>query len=388
MTDASGLTPAQTQAARVLLSAAGGEPAAGFVAEAVPDRDHVFRLRLPGGRSAVLKRRDERERHGTADGFGIELATLEYLNAMPAPVAPRLLGADPEAGVMLMEDLGRGPSLADSLLAGTRDQAEADLVAYARALGRLHAWSMSRPDGLTRLRAEYAPGAPPGPAWAGAIGRGRDAFLSAVGGLGLITDGVEDELAGLDAMMAGAGYLGLVHSDPCPDNVRLRGGECRIFDFETSGWGPVVLDAAYLVAPFPSCWCFGTLPDEMATAGLAAYRAELAAAGIALGPDWPAALAAAVAGWIVARGPALATAMDADQRWGTTGMRPRLLAWLRGFGRAAAPAGVLPRLRALAAALHEELSARWGSPDGPEYPAFAGPDAAPMQLPGWWQPEA
>jgi Ser/Thr protein kinase RdoA (MazF antagonist) len=388
VTDGSGLTPAQVRTARALLSVAGVEPAGTLVAEAIQNRAHVFRLSLSDGRSAILKRRDEGQRHGAAEGFGIELATLQYLNGMPAAVAPRLLGVAADAGVMVMEDLGRGPSLADSLLAGPCDRAEADLIAYARALGRVHAWSMSRAADLTRLRAEYAPGAPPGPAWAGAIGRGRDAFLVAVGGLGLVTDGVEDELAGLDAMMAGAGYLGLVHSDPCPDNVRLRGGECRIFDFETSGWGPVVLDAAYLVAPFPSCWCFGALPDEMATAGLAAYRAELAAAGIALGPDWPAALAAAVAGWIVARGPALATAMDEDRRWGTTGMRPRLLAWLRSFGRAAAPAGVLPRLRALAAALHEELSARWGSPGGPEYPAFAGPDAEPMQLPGWWQPEA
>ena len=53
----------------------------------------------------------------------------------------------------------------------------------------------------------------------------------------------------------------LVHGDACPDNVhRLADGVCRIFDFETSGWGAVALDAAYLLAPFPSCWCFASLP--------------------------------------------------------------------------------------------------------------------------------
>jgi Ser/Thr protein kinase RdoA (MazF antagonist) len=206
VTDGSGLTPAQVRTARALLSVAGVEPAGTLAAEAIQNGAHVFRLSLSDGRSAILKRRDEGQRHGEAEGFGIELAALQYLNAMPAPVAPRLLGVAADAGVMVMEDLGRGPSLADSLLAGPRDRAEADLIAYARALGRVHAWSMSRAADLTRL----------------------------------------------------------------------RGGKCRIFDFETSGWGPVVLDAAYLVAPFPSCWCFGALPDEMVTAGLAAYQAELA----------------------------------------------------------------------------------------------------------------
>jgi hypothetical protein len=130
VTDASGLSPAQTRVAAALLSTAWGERAEVLVTEALPDRTHVFRLRLDGGRSAVLKRRD---RDGEAGGFGIELATLEYLNAMPVPVAPRLLGADAEAGLMLMEDLGAGPSLADSLLAGSplagrRDRARAGCV--------------------------------------------------------------------------------------------------------------------------------------------------------------------------------------------------------------------------------------------------------------------
>ena len=44
------------------------------------------------------------------DTFGVELATLGYLNGMPEPAAPRLLGAG--AGILLVEDRGPGPSLA------------------------------------------------------------------------------------------------------------------------------------------------------------------------------------------------------------------------------------------------------------------------------------
>jgi len=379
-----------------LLSAAWGEPAGTLATEPVRGRAHVFRLRRDDGRSAVLKRRED-GRHGD---FGIELATLAFLNAMPEPVAPRLLGADTEAGILVMEDLGLGPSLADSLLTGEFDQAQAGLIAYARALGRLHAWSASRGAELAALRARYAPGAALEPAWTGAIERGREAFLGVAAGLGLATDGVGDEIAGLGALMSGsgpggsgpagsglggAGYLGLVHGDACPDNVRLAGGECLIFDFETSGWGPVVLDVAYLLAPFPSCWCFGAVPSDVAMPALDAYRVQGSAGTNDLGPDWAAAMAAAVAGWLVARGRVMASALEEDRRpWGTAGMRPRLLAWLGSFTGAASQAGVLPRLRALTGQLAEELSSRWPEARVPDYPALARPGALLVQVPGWW----
>jgi hypothetical protein len=400
------LSPAEVQAAEARLSAGWGERAGVLAAEAIQGRTDVFRLRLDGGRSAVLKRRgegrEEGQHGGEAAGFGIELATLEYLHAMPVPVAPRLLGADTEAGIVLMEDLGPGPSLADSLLTGEPGQAKADLIAYARALGRLHAWSRSRGDELAALRARYAPGAALEPTWMGAIERGRGAFLRVAAELGLATDGVDDEISGLGALMSGSGrggsglsgsgrggsgYLGLVHGDLCPDNVRLVGGDGRIFDFETSGWGPVVLDVAYLLAPFPSCWCFGAVPADVAGPALDAYRVEAGAGPNDLGPDWDAAMAAAVASWIIARGTAMATALDEDRRWGTTGMRPRLLAWLRTFTGAARQAGVLPRLRALARELDAELSSRWPQAQVPDFPALARPGAPLVQVPGWWRPE-
>jgi len=329
-----------------LLSAAWGEPAGTLATEPVRGRAHVFRLRRDDGRSAVLKRRED-GRHGD---FGIELATLAFLNAMPEPVAPRLLGADTEAGILVMEDLGLGPSLADSLLTGEFDQAQA-------------------------------------------------------AGLGLATDGVGDEIAGFGALMSGsgpggsgpggsgpggsglggAGYLGLVHGDACPDNVRLTGGDCLIFDFETSGWGPVVLDVAYLLAPFPSCWCFGAVPSDVAVPALDAYRVQGSAGTNDLGPDWAAAMAAAVAGWIIARGTVMESVLDEDRpRWGTAGMRPRLLAWLGSFTGAASQAGVLPRLRALTGPLAGELSSRWPVARVPDYPALARPGALLVQVPGWW----
>ena len=108
--------------------------------------------------------------------------------------------------------------------------------------------------------------------------------------------------------------------------MRFLDGRCPIFHFEHSGWGAVVLDAYYLLAPFPSCWCFGRLPASVAAPAMLAYRGRLEAAGIGLGPSWDAAMTAAALGaWIVGWADAIAKVLEEDDEWGTTTMRLRLL---------------------------------------------------------------
>ena len=376
------LSPAEAQVVSVLLADAWGPGSEIRGAEKVSDRRHVIRVHVATGRSVIVKRRPKQD----AEGFGVELAALEYLNAMAVPVAPRLVGADAAAGLLLMEDLGPGASLADALLTGDRERAQADLVAYARALGSMHAWSMGRPGELADLRARYAPQAPPGPSWLGAVEHGREAFLGAVASLGLAAGRASEEIDELSLILNGTGYTGLVHGDACPDNVRFLADGGRIFDFETSGWGPVVLDAAYLLAPFPSCWCFATLPAEAAASAMDAYRAVVRGAGIELGPDWDPALTAALAAWIVARGRMITRVLREDRDWGTTTLRPRLLTWLQSFTAAARRTGVLPGLHALTGSLHDELSRRWPDTVTAGYPALARPGSARVGVPEWWRP--
>jgi len=366
------LSAAETQAAEALLIRVWGPGTSVRAAESIWDRSHVVRLHLATGRSAVMKKRSD------GDSFGVELAALEYLNQMPEPVAPRLLGADAEVGILLMEDLGPGASLADSLLTGDRSRVRADLVSYAEALGSIHAWSMRRRPGNPSL------GTPP---WPALVARGKDALLGAAASLGLPAADAGAEADQLCVMLDETEYHGLVHGDACPDNVRFLDGRCRIFDFEHCGWGAVALDASYLLAPFPSCWCFGRLPASVAAPAMSAYRSRLEAAGIDLGPSWDAAMTAAVGAWILAWGNRIAEALEEDSQWGTTTMRPRLLTWLRSFTSAAGQSGVLPGLRVLAAGLHEQLSARWPETVVADYPALARPGAARVQIPDFWQPE-
>jgi Ser/Thr protein kinase RdoA (MazF antagonist) len=196
---------------------------------------------------------------------------------------------------------------------------------------------------------------------------------------------VADEIGQLRLMLSEAGYRGLVHGDACPDNVQIIDGTCRIFDFETSGWGPVAFDAAYLLAPFPSCWCFARLPAEIAGPAVTAYRARLAAGGIGLGPDWEELTTAVLAGLLIARGRMLAEALEQDHEWGTTTMLPRFLAWLRSFTDRADD-GALPRLRHTARAMHERLAARWPGLRIPDYPALAQAGSVLARVPDGWQP--
>jgi Ser/Thr protein kinase RdoA (MazF antagonist) len=379
------LSAGQKQAAEAALARSWGERAEVRSAERIWDREHVVRLELADGRSAVLKRRGDQEEDDANDrSFETELAALELLSGMPVPVAPRLLGADATAGILLMEDLGQGVSLADSLLTGERERAEADLIAYARALGSMHAWTMQRVAGQAEPRAYPAMERDPG--WLTAIVNGKEPFLAAAARLGLRSEGVASEIDQIPVTLREGGNLGLVHDDPCPDNVLLFDGACRIFDFETSGWGSVVLDAAYLVAPFPSCWCFADLPAEVAAPAVDAYRETLDAAGIGLSTEWEAGVAAALAGWIVARGRALTGVLDEDDQWGTTTMRPRLLAWLHNFIERASDDQALPRLRAILVEMHDQLSSRWPEVRVPEYPALARPGSQAVSVPDWWPP--
>ena len=348
-----------------------------------------MRLGTRDGRSVILKRprRDRQGGEPEREAFGIELASLEYLAGMPVPVAPRLLGADVTAGVLLMEELPAGRSMADSLLLGDRATATADMVAYATALGSVHAWSIGRTAGFERARARYSPAAGSRPWWLERIERGRGQFLRVASVLGVATEGVDAEIDGLLRMLGGPRDLSFVHGDLCPDNVRLADGRIRFFDFEGSSLGAAALDAAYLLAPFPSCWCFADMPADIADLAMAAYRSALEAGGVEAGQDFDTELTAALAGWVVARGAMIEGALERDRQWGTTTMRPRLVSWTERFAAAAATTSTFPRLRILAEGLNDRFRSQWPNAVIPAYPALADPRSTLARLPKWWEPD-
>ena len=391
MDDQSGapvLSAVERQAAESLLGDAWGMPVEVGAAEVVWKRDHVVRLGTRDGRSAILKRPHQHPDSGRLDreAFGTELASLEYLAGMPVPVAPRFLGADLNAGILLMEELPAGRSLANSLLLGDRPTATADLVAYATALGSLHGWSIGRTAEFEQARARYSSAADPQPWWLDKIERERGQFLRVASRLGVATAGVDREIDGLVRTLRGSRYRSFVHGDLCPDNVRLADGRMRIFDFEESSLGSAALDAAYLLAPFPSCWCFASVPADIADLAMGAYRSALQASDVEVGDDFDTELTAALAGWVVARGTLIERALERDGDWGTTTIRPRLMSWTERLAAAAAAAGTFPRLRMAAEGLRDRFRSLWPTEVIPAYPALAGPTSTRASVPAWWEP--
>jgi Ser/Thr protein kinase RdoA (MazF antagonist) len=378
-----------------LLADAWGAPVAVEEAEVLADRAHVVRVTTADGRSAVVKRPGDgpRGRWGAAShGIAVEQAGLEHLAAMPGAPVPALLGGDGDLAVIVLEDLAVERTMAGSLLGDDPERAWADVVALGAALGAVHGWSIGRADAFAALRAAHGVARPERTWWGDVFRAERTPFLDALDRLrlgGTTTASVlEGEFDALDTALAGGRWRGFVHGDPCPDNAVVA-GRVRLLDLERCSPGSIALDAAYLLAPFPSCWCFGRVPQDLAGAALAAHRRALADHGIVLGEGWDVAVAAALGAWVVVRGSQAAESLDDAGRpsvWGTTTLRPRFLSWADAFAAAPAAPDAFPHLFAVVTALRDRLRTAWPDEEVPHYPPFAPPGGALAARPEGWTP--
>ncbi|MEU6227615.1 hypothetical protein [Streptomyces sp. NPDC047042] len=251
-------------------------------------------------------------RCATADGgtvivkaFGNEPDSLRCFTAEAAALSlgiagPELLGVDPEVPLLVMEDLGNAPTLADVLLGNDPKAAESGLLAWARGLGRLAAESVHRRADLTRLRSQYDKGMAP---WGEEpwIAQRATELLAQLEGAGIATPpGLAEELAGIGTA-GGEEYPAFTPGDTCPDNNLLTSEGLRLIDFEAASYQSVFLTAAYCRMPFSSCWCVFTLPAGLAAEIEQAYRAEVVGVYPTLAENavWQAGMRQAVAVWTV-----------------------------------------------------------------------------------------
>jgi len=94
----------------------------------------------PSGTSAIVKRRREAGTWRSEISLSHnEIAALQFLSGQGVTVAPQVIASDDTAGIIVMEDLGSGPSLADMLFNHDSRAATAALVAFGTALGEMHA---------------------------------------------------------------------------------------------------------------------------------------------------------------------------------------------------------------------------------------------------------
>ena len=241
----------------------------------------VARVHLDDGGTVVVKgaRRPLGDGRAVNDGwspanrFRNEVATLGTLQGAGGLV-PRLIAVDLDRQWIVLEDLGDVRSLATALLHHDPERAMRDLSAWATALGRLHRASAD-PEMIGRCESARTAlgGVRPQESARSLLASVRPQLRTMV----TVPADAEAAAAEIDRRLSDRRWWALTPRDACPDNCAIReDGSAILFDFEGGGVRHALLDAAYLVTTFPTCWCIGELPDDARRAGLEAYRAAAA----------------------------------------------------------------------------------------------------------------
>ena len=237
------------------------------------DRTLVIRATAPS-RTVIVKLHRDR----TAEAAVREPAGLDVAGGRGTP---QLLAVTDPPGVVL-EDVGTGDDLAALLLGTDAPAAAAGLQQWAAALGTLHARTadcgQQLQDALDRAAARLGVPTQPAAGMPAMRNRAAEALATDLSLLGIDpSPQALEELRGLDELLSGpAEAWALTPADACPDNNRLTPAGVVLFDMEGAQLRHVAWDAAYLVVPWPSCWCSWRMPEDLAEAALASWRAAIA----------------------------------------------------------------------------------------------------------------
>jgi hypothetical protein len=235
-----------------------GEPLAGS------PRSVVVRARPSRGDDHVVVKVFDIEQ--TDEGWSRESAALTVLRGQMLP-APSLLAAVAEPPAIAMADLGSGPSVADRLRGDDSGAAATAVHGWATSLGRLHAGTT---DAGPAFAGELTAGIAADSTMA-MVGNGIDFLRRALTRVGLSLS--EEAVAALCSLPGRVGGpVALSPADTCPDNNIETADGLVLLDFESATVRPVAWDLAYLVVPWPSCWCAWRLPESLAADALATWQ--------------------------------------------------------------------------------------------------------------------
>ena len=215
-----------------------------------------------------------------SDPFHHEVASIQLFTALPADErpAPELIAHDPQARLLVIEDLGRSSTLADKLFGPDAASAQRCLLSWARALGRMQATTAGREHdfgALLRRQGERS--------WRDPVAEDAREALAGVAELldaelGVtVTEQAAREAHDTARLLGGTRYRAFSPSDTCPDNNLVTSRGVRFVDFEMGCFRDIALDAAYFRVPFPGCETSFALPDGMPETMLEAWRNEIAA---------------------------------------------------------------------------------------------------------------
>jgi hypothetical protein len=210
------------------------------------------------------------------EGWAREAAALAML--APQAPAPRLIAEGIAPPLVVMSDVGTGPSLADLLLASDFNAAADGVLAWAESLAALHSSTLGRRD---EFRAQLALRSGDLPiadhSMPAAVDEAAVLLEAHSAALGVtIPSRALSQLRELPRRLrADDDTAALSPSDACPsDNVRTPDGVVLV-DFEGAQWRHVAWDVAYLTVPWPSCWCSWRMPADIVERAVERYRARI-----------------------------------------------------------------------------------------------------------------
>lgn len=220
-------------------------------------------------------------KHNTGDdqrGFN-DWASLQFLARIPQTngIAPRFYAGDPDARIVVMEDLGVSRSLGDVLEGSDEPSVLETLRALALPMARLVAATNGKEQEFAGLRASLPDAADAGRLheaehWIG----GRNKIDDWADALGVaLPAGFDDAFNDVAATFARPGqFLAFSHGDPAPSNNHIRGQRVRLLDFEYGAYRHALYDLSgwYVLCPLHEDWV-AVLTN--------AFRHELAQSGAA-----------------------------------------------------------------------------------------------------------
>lgn len=332
--------------------------------------------------SVIVKvRRPAIHRYRESFRLDHERAALEFLTSIGCTAGPRLLAADREAGLIIMEDLGTGLALEDLLVGHDASLASDALVAFAATLAQMHAATLGRAERYYQLRGRFG-SVDPAFDRVSILGISIEHSWSQVQQIATnllhlpAPDAVGKDVKELLHILSEPGpLLALSNGDTSPANCRISEEGLRFLDFEHACFRHVLLDVAALRFPFPACGCWSRLPEAVSQRAEEAYRKQMALACPELldANKYSHGMAVACAAWTIIRAVRLPKLDQIDVPHPMSfSRRGQLLDTIATTLHCCEQSGRLPALASWLASVSDALRARWSplASVQPFYPAF------------------
>ncbi|MFD4432013.1 phosphotransferase family protein [Nocardia sp. NPDC058497] len=188
--------------------------------------------------------------------------------------------------LLVLSDLGDNALLTSVLQTRAEPGTRNALMAFAQALGRMHAATVGRePDFVALMRRVDSVHRVDG------IAQQAQAAIADVPGLLEAELGIEvpgeiaERIVHGNRLFTGGRYRAFSPSDLCPDNVIMNDEGARFLDYEWGGFRDATLDIAYALVSFPGCLCDFELSRSRAREMVEAWRSVVVGVWPSLADD-------------------------------------------------------------------------------------------------------